>query len=149
MSANDVKIKQLLSSIEDKRKKLGTKPKMSLQTNGLLKCDEGKVININTINSQDECVRIVADIVTIRDSYIKAADLLGINASEETKYYGFSIKEWLADFKLKVDIIKWTDEDKKIKALEQKLKSLRSEDLKTADALGEIEDLLKDLDLDN
>jgi hypothetical protein len=50
------------------------------------------------------------------------------NRLKEIKINGFSIEEWIDDFKLKVAIIKWTVEDKKIKALELKLKDLRSED---------------------
>lgn len=137
MSQNDVKIKQLLGVIETKRKALGTKPRMALKTNGLLKM-EGKSININTINSLNDCIRIVADAIGTRDSYIKAADLLGIDTAEIPKYNGSSIEEWIEDFKLKVKIIQWVIEDKNIKNLESKLKNLRSEDLKTADALEDI-----------
>jgi hypothetical protein len=141
MSANDAKIKDLLAVIEKKHTQLGPKPRMSLKTNGLLKQDD-KSININTINTLDECIRAIASINQVHESYVKAAKLLGIEDVEMPKINGFSIEEWIDDFKLKVAIIKWTVEDKNIKALELKLKDLRSEDLKTADALNEISSLL-------
>lgn len=142
MSANDTKIKELLTVIEKKRAKLGPKPRMSLKTNGLLKQDD-KSININTINTLDECIREVANINQTHESYIKAAKLLNIEDIEMPKINGFSIEDWIDDFKLKVEVIKWAIEDKNIKSLESKLKDLRSEDLKTADALDEISKLLK------
>ncbi len=142
MSKNDDKIKQLLGVIETKRVTLGTKPRMSLKTNGLLKL-EGKSVNINTVNSLVDCIRTVADIINVRDSYTKAAEVLEVDIIEIPKYNGFSFEEWIEDFKLKVKIIQWMIEDKKIKALESNLKNLRSEDLKTADALEDITSALK------
>ena len=133
MSKNDNKIKKLLGIIETRRNELGTKPRMSLKTNGLLKIND-KYININTINSLNDCIHIVAEIVNFQ----AAATLLNINTIDMPKYNGFTIEEWIDDFKLKVKIILWTIEDKKIKMLELKLKDLRSEDLKTADALDDI-----------
>jgi len=142
MSANDAKIKELLSTIEKKKANLGSKPRMSLKTNGLLKQDD-KSININTINTLEECIRAVADIYQTHESYIKAAAMLNIEKIDLPKINGFSIEDWIEDFKLKVAIIRWTIEDKKIRALESQLKDLRSEDLKTADALDEISNSLK------
>ena len=142
MAKNDDKIKELLSVIETKRTALGTKPRMTLKTNGLLKMKD-KTVNINTVNSLTECIRIVADIIDVRDSFSKAAELLDIETFELPKVNGFSAEDWIEDFKLKVKIILWAVEDKKIKALESKLKDLRSNDLKTADALDDIEGALK------
>jgi len=144
MSVNDDKIKKLLGVIDEKREKLGTKPRMMLKTNGLIKFDNGKTVNINTINSLVDCVRTVAEIITVRDSYNKAAEALDIYLIDIPKFNGYSIEEWIEDFKLKVKIIQWNIEDKNIRNLESKLKNLRSEDLKTTDAL---DDISKDLNL--
>lgn len=144
MSANDTQIKTLLGAIEEKRKKLGTKPRMVLKTNGIFKVGDGYVtLNINTVNTITSCIDMVAIIVKDQSAYTEAAKLLDVKY-EEPKYNGYTADDWIDDFKLKASIITWMAEDKKIKALESKLKDLRSEDLKTADALG---DIAKDLDL--
>lgn len=137
MSNNDKQIKTLLSAIEDKRTKLGDKPRMSLKTNGILKTDDGRSININTINSLDGCISAVASMIGFSNTYVEAAKLLDVEC-EKPKYNGFPTEEWIEDLKAKASVIKWMKEDKKIKALEAKLKDLRSEDLKTADALDDI-----------
>jgi len=138
MSKNDEQIKKLLDAITAKRDALGTKPRMVLKTNGILKSnDDTRGININTVNTLDICIHSIAAIIGERSSYMEAAKALEVEY-ESPKYNGFSIEEWIEDFKLKAKIIKWMAEDKKIKALESKLKDLRSEDLKTADALSDI-----------
>jgi hypothetical protein len=137
MSKNDEQIKKLLGSIKEKRNKLGTKPKLSLKTNGLLKTDDGYGININTVNTVEACIVAVATIVVDRDAKSEAAKLLDVDY-EAPKYNGFPLEDWIEDFKVRASVLKWKAEDMKIKTLEKKLKDLRSEDLRTADALDDI-----------
>ena len=124
---NDDKIKALLQSIEDKKSKMGTKPRAVWQTNGVI----GEK-NLNTISSIDVCVELAAQLMGRRDSIAEACRYLGV--SRDVK----DIEEALADLKLRVQIIQWDLEKKKLTVMESKLKELRSEDLRTADALDEI-----------
>jgi len=142
MSKNDIMIKKLLGTIEEKRTKLGTKPRMSLKTNGLFMF-ENKQVNINTISLLNDCIVMVAEFIYLRDSYTKAIKELEIEILKAPKHFGYSIEEWIEDFKLKAKIIQWKTEDTNIKNLESKLKNLRSEDLKTSDALDDIAAALK------
>jgi hypothetical protein len=55
---------------------------------------------------------------------------------------GTDIEDALADLKLRVEMLQWDLEKKKLTTLEKQLKDLRSEDLKTEDAL---ESIVRDL----
>jgi hypothetical protein len=130
---NDAKIKALLQSIEQKKEQMGSKPKPVWQTNGVI-----EERNINTINSIDVCVEIASKIIGKKQAYISACSFLGVAAED----YGGDIDDALLDLKLRVKIIQWDTEKKKLSALEKQLKDLRSEDLRTEDALA---DITKDL----
>jgi tRNA(Phe) wybutosine-synthesizing methylase Tyw3 len=97
-------------------------------------------ININTINSVDRCIEIAAQLIMQKGLHEQACAFLGVKdtASSNLKL----LNEYLNDLKLKVKIIQWDFEKKKIQASEQKLKDLRSEDLKTEEALSDISSAL-------
>lgn len=133
-TSNDEKIKVLLQTIDTKKGLLGSKPVGRLRTNGVI---EEK--NIHTISSIDVCVELASKLIGKKYAYEKACEFLGVEVRES----GNEIDDALEDLKLRVMILKWDIEKKKLSALEKQLKDLRSEDLKTEDALTAI---LKDLD---
>lgn len=130
-SANDTKIKSLLEAIESKKKAMGTKPKATWETNGVI---NGR--NINTINSVDVCVELASALMMTKGYYEQACDFLDVEVVESEAVKG--INDALTDVKLRAKIIQWDAEKKKLQAMEKKLKDLRSEDAKTEDALGDI-----------
>jgi hypothetical protein len=131
MSNNDKKINDLLVVINEKKKTIGVKPRAAWKTNGILKYDNGTHVNINTVTTMAACIDAVAFLLRGQAFYKEAAKLLAVPHSDEMELY-------LEDFKLRASIIKWDEEKKKLDALERKLKDLRSEDAKTADALSDI-----------
>jgi len=130
---NDAKIKALLQTIETKKGQMGTKPRAVWRTNGVI---EEK--NINTISSIDVCVALAAKLLLMKDSIAKACEFLGVPVKDS----GTETEDALSDLKLRVEMLQWDMEKKKLTALERQLKDLRSEDLKTEDALDSI---VKDL----
>jgi len=132
---NDKKIKELLAQTDKKRTELGTKPKAVWKTNGVLR---GK--NINTINDISVCVSEAATYLLDRDSIKNACEFLGV---EQNKSDISQLNDALDDLKLRVQMIVWDGEKKKLQAMEAKLKDLRSHDAKTDDALADIEASLK------
>jgi hypothetical protein len=143
-SKNDEKIKELLEIINLKRKNLGKKPKIFLRTNALLEMEGENILNINTIQRLSECINIVSKILHKQELYTRAAKILDIEIKEnEHKISGFPVNDWIADLKSKADLIKWNIENKNIKAIEAKLKNLRSEELKTSDELDDISTALE------
>lgn len=125
---NDNKIKELLKSIEQKKEKMGAKPKPSWKTNGIV-----AERNINTINSVDVCVELASQLIGKKESYDKACDFLGVKKESNT-----DIDDSLSDLKVRVQIIQWDIEKRKLNAMELQLKNLRSEDAKTEDELDDI-----------
>lgn len=128
---NDKKIKDLLSAVEAKRKQLGTKPKAHWKTNGVL---EGT--NINTLNSTDKCVILAAQLLQEQSFTTEACKLLGVKAQSSKR--ATYLKDAIDDLKLRVEIVQWEAEKKKLQAMEAQLKDLRSSDAKTEDALADI-----------
>jgi hypothetical protein len=125
---NDNKIKELLKSIEQKKEKMGAKPKPSWKTNGIV-----AERNINTINSVDVCVELASQLIGKKESYDKACEFLGVKKESNT-----DIDDSLSDLKVRVQIIQWDVEKRKLNAMEMQLKDLRSEDAKTEDELDDI-----------
>jgi hypothetical protein len=131
MSKNDDKIKEVLSQIEKKQKEIGTKPRAAWKSNGIIKVADGH-ININTINNLDLCVHAAAEILQQLSHRKEAAQLLGVPESSAAQ------DDYLDDLKLRASMIKYDVENKKLNAMEEKLKALRSEDAKTADAIADV-----------
>lgn len=141
MSKNDDKIKALLTQINGKRDELGTKPKASLNTNGILRVLDSEV-NINTVNSTDALIKLAAKFLLEKSNYAEACKLLDL--PEQNSKRLSLINDSLADIQLRAKIVCWEAEKKKLTALEKKLKDLRSADAKTEDTLA---DITKDLGL--
>lgn len=131
-SVNDAKIKALLQTIETKRDSLGIKPKATWETNGVI---NGR--NINTLTSIESCVTLASELMLQKGFYDAACNFLEVDAVSLDLVKG--IDDALKDVKLRVQMIKWDNEKKKLTAAEKQLKDLRSEDLKTEDALSSLE----------
>jgi hypothetical protein len=134
---NDTKIKTLLKAIEDKKEKLGSKPKAAWKTNGVVKT-ETVTTNINTINSISVCIELASSLMQKKLATKSACEFLGIEYKEDD-----AVSDSLSDLKLRCQIINWDLEKKKLQEMESKLKDLRSLDAKTEDSLSEIANLLK------
>lgn len=136
MSKNDDKIKSLLTSIDNKRKDLGTKPKPNWKTNAILKISGYDGVNINTVNSTDKCIKLASQILLEKSFCTEACKVLEL--PEQDSEQVSLLNDSLDDIKLRVKMIVWEAEKKKLQAMEKKLKDLRSTDAKTEDALDDI-----------
>lgn len=141
MSKNDNKIKSLLTQIKTKKTKIGQKPKGNWVTNGIFKDTYVEYKNINVLDT-DTCVSLLSTLIKDQECRDKACSLLDVSGIELT-YNGFSFEDWVHDFKMRVCILKWDIEKRKLISLENKLKSLRSEDAKTEDAILDVMNELK------
>ncbi len=138
MAKNDERIKELIKITEAKKAALGTKPKAAWKTNGIFKVAMvEKHLNLNTVNNVETLVDALAALLIYRTSIQEAEKILGLQLSER-QHDGYPLSDWVADFKLRISMIKYDEEKKKIEALETQLKSLISEDCKTEMALDEI-----------
>jgi len=140
MSKNDSRVKDLISKLEDKKKSLGSKPKKAWETNALFKYADGKVVNLNTIQSNHKAIETLSYLLGVSRSHQEACKLLGLDFA--FNWDGYSLEEWTADLKTCVDKIKYAEEEKKFKELEKKLNSLVSKEARTGMELDDIEGLL-------
>jgi hypothetical protein len=141
MSSNDDKIRVLQTTIEKKRKALGDKPKINYVTNGLLNVGD-KRLNLNLINTTGQCVSVVTDLLVIKHHTEEANEILG--TTEPAAVGDYSVDQWIGDVKQRADVILWSQEDRKLKQLDEQLDSWLSEEAQAADALADIAALLKD-----
>lgn len=133
--SNDNKIQQFRSAVETKRAELGTKPKLAYVTNALLDVDGGRV-NLNTLNSEEECVKIACTLLSAEHLTKQANKVLGTKV--QAKFGDSAVSRWIADIKLRVSLLVWERKKKKLTAMDKQLQSLMSDDAKTADAIASI-----------
>ena len=141
MAKQDGKIKKLLTKIEADKKKLGTKPRLSWNTNCMFRYDDSNRLNLNTVKDTGVLVDALAFLLGKQAARDEAATRLGVKL-QSFKWFGYSLKDWEDDFKLKAQTIEWNAQQKKLVALQSQLKELRSEDAKTDEALSDIEKML-------
>lgn len=130
MSVNDNKIKEVLNQIELKKNQIGTRPRAAWKTNGLI---GDRQVNINTINTLDDCLTLATEIVQKQMARTEAAKLIELGDERPIN----SMDE-IDDLRLRVSMIKYDREKKKLNTLENQLKDLRSNDAKVEDAISDI-----------
>lgn len=139
--SNDARISQYREAVEQKRRELGEKPKLAYVTNALLDLD-GARVNLNTLGSEEECVKVVRQLLLTEQLTERANEVLGTKV--EPRFGEFTVAQWLEDIKLRVQLLSWERKKKKLTAMDAQLKSLMSDDAKTADAIASIAAQLED-----
>ena len=131
---NDDKIMLLKSQIADKKKGLKTKKKFSPLTNCSIELD-GVRLNLQVLNREG-----LTHLLVKLNSYLLSAVDLGLD--EEYVISGYVIDQWITDIKLKLEILKYEEEDRKLKLLESKLHVLLSNERQVSLAIEEIESMI-------
>lgn len=134
MNANDQKIMELKKQIELKKEKLNKAQKFVPETNCVLPM-EGKNYNLHTLQKND----IISLLVKLNMQVLSAKDL---NLLEDYQLGGFHINAWMTDLKAKLDFVSIKEEQNKLKAMEEKLHLLLTEETKVGLELEEIESML-------
>jgi len=131
---NDDKIMLLKSQIAEKKKGLKTKKKFSPLTNCSIELD-GVRLNLQVLNREG-----LTHLLVKLNSYLLSAVDLGLD--EEYVISGYLIDQWITDIKLKLEILKYEEEDRKLKVLESKLHVLLSSEKQVSLAIEEIESMI-------
>jgi len=134
-NTNDEKILQLKVQIKEKKGKLKGKKRFTPVTNCSIEID-GIRLNLQVLNKE-----YLIHLLVKLNSYLLSAVDLGLE--DEYKFSGYSIDQWITDIKLKLDILKYEEEDRKLKDLERKLENMLSSEKKVALAIDEIESMIK------
>jgi hypothetical protein len=133
--SNDVQIKKLRTLINDKRSKLGEKPKLVYKTNASFPMDGGSV-NINTMSNVESCVRVYAELVAMRNSMQIACEELG----EDIKclLHTYPVEDYMDDIKTKLASVKWITQHNDLQKMDKQLATLLSEESKTEESIADI-----------
>lgn len=141
MTKHDDKIKTLLATVEQQKAALGTKPRASWVTNAIFKYKDGTHLNLNTVRTSQPLVDALAYLLEKQGLQQAAANHLGVRL-EPFSWEGYSLQEWMQDFKLRLDILHWEDKKAQLEATKKKLHALVSEEAKTEMELADIEKML-------
>ena len=139
MSKNDNAIKDLLQKVEEQKKSLGTKERVSWITNGVFK-KGGDFFNINTVNDPLVLVEALGFLIVQLEGFDKARFALGV--SGDFKWDGYTYNDWQEDFKTRIKIIEYDKKKKVLDATKAKLNSLVSEEARTEMELDDIKKIL-------
>ena len=133
-NTNDEKIMQLKFQIGEKKKNLKTKKRFTPLTNCSIEID-GIRLNLQVLNKEN-----LIHLLVKLNSYLLSAVDLGLD--EEYVISGYIIDQWITDIKLKLEILKYEEEDRKLKLLESKLHVLLSNERQVSLAIEEIESMI-------
>jgi hypothetical protein len=134
MSQNDDKILELKKQITDKKLKLKGSSKFSPITNCILELD-GVNYNLNVLNLTQ-----LKKLAIKVNSYLTSLNNLGFDLVE---YSGYGLGDWEKDILSKLSSLSRKEEENNLRALEDKLDILLSNDKRVELELGAIENLLK------
>jgi hypothetical protein len=142
MSKNDSAIKELLQKVEEQKVSLGNKERVTWLTNGIFKKDASYFFNINTVTDPIVLATALGFLIVQHDGFNSACEkYLGIKG--EFKWDGYSIGDWIEDFKTRIRVIEYDRKKKVLDATKAKLNSLVSEEARTEMELNDIKKLLE------
>ena len=133
-SMNDSKIIELKKQIQEKREKLDSIKKFSPITNCSI---EFNSIRFNIQATPKE--QLIMLLVKLNSLKLSALNL----ELDEFTISGYKIEDWISDIKSKLDILSRKDEERKLKAMEDKLNDLLSNEKKVELEIDEIANSLK------
>lgn len=129
MSKNDERILSLTSAIAKKKEELA---KQSTRFNPCTNCSldfRGQHYNVNTLN-EEQCEYMAVELMALQ----MASESLNV----VLKLSGYSVADWIIDLSARRDILRLKSEERKLKAMEEQLNLLLSEDKKKELAIEEI-----------
>lgn len=134
-NTNDQRILKLKNEIAVKKEKLGKSLKFIPVTNCSIEVD-GTRYNIQVLQ-KDQLV----DLMVRLNMRLMSAKDLGI--VDEYLISGYNIQDWITDIKSRIEILARKDEERLLKAMEDKLVKLLSDGKKVELEIDEIESILK------
>lgn len=133
---NDLRILELKKQIEKKKEQLGKSLRFTPLTNCSLEL-EGERYNLNVLSKE----LLISLMIRLNMYKISASDL-GLMMSDIV-FSNYCVLDWILDIKAKIDVLSRKDEERNLKAMEDKLVKLLSDGKKVELELNEIESLLK------
>lgn len=132
---NDARILEIKKQIEEKKAALGKIGKFTPTTNCSLELDNVRY-NIQVLPQS----QLITLLVRVNSCLLSAKDL---GVEEKYELSGYKAQDWIADIKLKLEILSKKDEEKNLKAMEEKLSKLLSDEKQVELEIDAIESSLK------
>lgn len=132
MNKNDERVLQLKKIIDEKKSELKAVKRFTPFTNCVLNLDNQNY-NLNVLQVDDLKLLLVK-----LNMYLMSANDLGVSL----EISGYSIFNWMADIKSKMEIFEYKKKESELKILEAKLDKMLSNEKKTELELDEIAALL-------
>lgn len=129
---NDERVLQLKQVIDKKKSEIKGIKKFMPLTNCVLDL-EGQKYNLNVLQFDDLQLLLVR-----LNMYLMSVKDMGINL----EISGYNLVEWITDIKCKIEIFEYKKKEAELKALEDKLDKMLSDEKKTELELDEIAALL-------
>lgn len=132
---NDDKILDLKKQIDEKKKLLTKVARFTPVTNCSIEL-RGERYNINVLGRE----QLILLMIDLNLFIISACDL---NLEGSIYISGYSIEDWIADIKSRLEVMAYKEEENRLKAMESKLDRLLSNEKKTELEIDEIASFLK------
>ena len=145
---NDSVIEELLEIVEDRIADLGSPPPKIVEAGhrfywhgrDFRHGSNEAILDYMGPQALAEALSIMLDQEHALD---RACERLGIkNTFPELKWDGHTISEWTADFKTRIKIHEWHQAESKLNAMEARLESMFSEDVRNAKEIEQIKAFL-------
>lgn len=124
----DTQIDQLIEKINKKKAEIGKAEKSSWNTNLSFSYTEkpGDAVNLNIVRDVSEIIRMAGFLRYRERAYAEGAKELGVSKPPVFKWQGYSVSDWLEDFKVKLTKMQISAERKKLEDLEARLDKIIS-----------------------
>lgn len=142
-SEKDKIVQGLFEIVQQKKAEIAKAEKPSWETNCAFRFnkDASTVTNLQVCSSVEELVGILGFLIEKNNSFESAQKILGTKVN--FKWLGFTVKEWTADIKTRIDKIDITNKKKELENLEGRLDKLVSKEMREQLELAEIKKLLE------
>src|SRR5688500_10220705 len=121
-------VRELLGVVEQKKAEIAKAEKPKWETNCSWSYDKNgqSRTNLQTVTDVNEIGHMLGFLYETSGNFQKAKETLGVDT--EFKWLGFTEKEWLADFKTRVNKIQITKKKAELAEIESKLEKLVSKE---------------------
>ncbi len=129
----DKKTLELIQLVKKQKAEIAKLEKPSYKTNCSFSYIDGKqsdAVNIHAEADVKKLICFAAFLIEKENSYKATAKLLGVEATPEFTWSGYTTAEWVEDLKTRIAKVQITSKRKKLEVLEERLNKIVSPELR-------------------
>ena len=145
MAKTDDKTLDLIREVARQKAEIASAERPDWKTNQTFSYNENMsgAINLGTVSKVGMIIEMAAFLLTRQTYYDEAAKTLGVEDPPEFSWCGYSAKDWMSDFKSRINKIQIAAKKRKFEALEERLNKIISPEKRAEMELEAIERDLK------